>query len=281
MDGSFQSDQAPVLWHHIDMNLLSLLSCALLIGIPGTDVSCTKPATDAAEPVVYDSVAFRNIAYDVVVVDLSRADVKLFWKNDDAMAIRSLRGLESHLKKQGDTLLFATNAGIYSKNFTPAGLHVENGEELRKLNLREGGGNFHLMPNGVFYIDDTGAHVEESEHYRDAKRAPRVATQSGPILVSHGALHPKFQEASTSVYVRSGVGVRPNGEVVFALSKSPVNFHTFATFFRDRLQCRDALYLDGQISRFYMPGVLEDSGPALYVGILAVVAREDTSPDAP
>ncbi len=231
-------------------------------------------------PVIHEAIAFQDLMFDVVTVDLSRADVKLFWKNDDDSAIRSLRGLEQQLKKQGESLLFATNAGIYSKDFTPAGLHVENGHELHKINMRDGGGNFHLMPNGVFYVDAEGAHVLESAAYRKRAPQPITATQSGPMLVVDNALHPKFQADSDSVYLRSGVGVRSLHEVVFVISRKAVNFHAFATLFKDRLACANALYLDGQISRFYMPGVLEDSGPALYVGMLAVVAKAPENHDA-
>jgi uncharacterized protein YigE (DUF2233 family) len=240
------------------------------------------PAADPAPipaPVTHEAVQFNGYEYDVVSVDLNRADVRLFWKNDTA-AIRGLRGLEQLLKKQGESLLFATNAGIYSKDFTPAGLHVENGHELHKINMREGGGNFHLMPNGVFYVDAEGAHVLETAAYRKRAPQPIAATQSGPMLVVDNALHPKFQADSESLYLRSGVGVRSLHEVVFVISRKPVNFHAFATVFKDRLACPNALYLDGQISRFYMPGVLEDSGPALYVGMLAVVAKAPEDHDA-
>lgn len=225
--------------------------------------------------VVHEVVDFRDARFDVVRVDLSRAEVRLYWKDNEGKAIRGLRALEQHVKREGETLLFATNAGIYSKDFTPAGLHIEHGEEVHRINLREGGGNFHLMPNGVFYVDDTGAHVVESNAYQKAAPAPTVATQSGPLLVSGGMLHPEFREDSNSVYVRSGVGVRTSTEVVFVLSQAPVNFHTFASVFRDALECEDALYLDGQISRFYMPGTLEEAGPALYVGMLGVVGPRD------
>ena len=252
------------------------LICA---GVAGIADGVEPQPHPSPPPIIHESIEFHDRMFDVVTVDLSRTEVKLFWKNDDDQAIRSLRGLEQHLKRHGETLLFAANAGIYSKDFTPAGLHVEHGEELHKINVREGGGNFHLMPNGIFYIDAVGAHVVDSETYRKEAHKPIVATQSGPMLVTQSVLHPKFQAESDSLYVRSGVGVRSSHEIVFVISKSPVNFHTFASLFRDELHCPDALYLDGQISRFYMPGVLEDSGPALYVGMLAVVARKPAEND--
>jgi uncharacterized protein YigE (DUF2233 family) len=61
-----------------------------------------------------------------------------------------------------------------------------------------------------------------------------------------------------------------------------VNFHGFARLFRDELGCRDALFLDGTISQFY----LDDDGngggsyagaPAFmvkpYAGMIAIYAK--------
>lgn len=45
---------------------------------------------------------------------------------------------------------------------------------------------------------------------------------------------------------------------MFAIAQEPVNFHEFATHFRDALRCPDALYLDGTIS-----SVLSAKSPAL------------------
>jgi uncharacterized protein YigE (DUF2233 family) len=41
---------------------------------------------------------------------------------------------------------------------------------------------------------------------------------------------------------------------VLVLTETPVNFHTLARLMRDRLDCANALYLDGNISNLYVPG---------------------------
>ena len=95
--------------------------------------------------------------------------------------------------------------------------------------------------------------------------------QSGPLLVSGGRIHPGLNPRGPSKYVRNGVGVRADGTVVFAMARDPVNLYTFATMFRDALQCPDALYLDGAISQFYIaPGRPDSAGN--FAGILAVTA---------
>jgi len=50
---------------------------------------------------------------------------------------------------------------------------------------------------------------------------------------------------------RNGVGVPTPDVAIFAISDVPVNFHDFATFFRDMLRCQDALFLDGTISSLH------------------------------
>jgi uncharacterized protein YigE (DUF2233 family) len=68
------------------------------------------------------------------------------------------------------------------------------------------------------------------------------------------------------------VGVQSSDRVVFAISREPVTFFEFATLFLDRLGCPNALYLDGEISRFYIPG-RPDQQDGEFAGMLAVTAR--------
>lgn len=48
------------------------------------------------------------------------------------------------------------------------------------------------------------------------------------------------------------MGILPNGKMVFVLSKKEVNFYEFAKYFKD-FGCKNALYLDGFVSRAYLP----------------------------
>ena len=45
-----------------------------------------------------------------------------------------------------------------------------------------------------------------------------------------------------------------NTAAVRAVSEAPLTFHAFARLFRDTLGCRDALYLDGTLSKMYRKG---------------------------
>jgi len=86
-----------------------------------------------------------------------------------------------------------------------------------------------------------------------------TTTQSGPMLVIDGALHPRFIDGGTSKYIRNGVGTSADGQrAIFAISNAPVNFHSFGRLFRDVLALPNALYFDGNVSRLYAPTLGRD-----------------------
>lgn len=227
--------------------------------------------------------AFEGQNYRVVSIDLKREPLTLHWRAPDSgEPFGDIESLRQWGQKQGRRLLFAANAGIYDAASKPLGLYVEDGRTLVPLNLAHGNpasGNFSLLPNGVFAIYPDGhAEVRTSAQFKSDGRKPRWATQSGPMLVIDGQINPAFVHDSGSLKWRSGVCARTPRQVVFAVSEAPVNFHTFARLFRDELGCRDALFLDGTISQFYLDGQGYAGAPAImlrpYAGIFAVFAPE-------
>ncbi len=182
-------------------------------------------------------------------------DIRLFWADEQGRPLGSFQRLERRLLRRGLRLRFAMNAGMFTPTYRPAGLYVEQGREVQALNLKKGHGNFHLMPNGVFWIGDKRAGVMESRAFARKRPRARHATQSGPMLVIDGRLHPRFRRNSDSLKIRNGVGVMRDGRTVwFAISRDPVNFHHFARLFRDVLKTPDALFLDGGVSQVHVPG---------------------------
>jgi uncharacterized protein YigE (DUF2233 family) len=185
--------------------------------------------------------------------DFPRLDLR--WLGQDGKPLGSFGPLLKEAAKEGRQIEFATNAGIYERGPKPCGLTVSNGKELVPLNLAKGEGNFYLHPNGVFYLDDQkGAGVVTGAEYGQSGLQPRLATQSGPILLRQGKIHPAFNVNSPNRRLRNAVGVRAsNGQVVFVMSdredrvKGRVTFHQLSLFFL-HLGCQDALFLDGDIS---------------------------------
>ncbi len=201
------------------------------------------------------SVRHQGIGFDVYRLDEGEEQsLRFYWKRPDGTAYATIRALTEALRSRGEQLRFATNGGIYSRGLTPLGLYVEDSSQLAPLSKGRGGGNFFLKPNGVFYVTGHGAHVVETQRYRP-KQTVSNAVQSGPMLVLNGALHPRFIPGYHSKHIRNGVGIDQRGRVVFAISNQPVNFHDFGTLFRDKLQCPNALYLDGTLSQMYLPAL--------------------------
>jgi uncharacterized protein YigE (DUF2233 family) len=198
--------------------------------------------------------AERNDPFTVVRVDLATQKLRLFWQDDKGQPLRRLDRLAAWQKAQGRTLTFGMNAGMYHADGGPVGLLVIDGHELAPLNLSDGQGNFFLKPNGVFLIDATGPRVIDAVDYPASREGVILATQSGPLLLKHGQIHPAFRPASASRYIRNGV-CAVGSTVIFVISERPVTFHEFGSFFRDELHCLDALYLDGAVSSLYSPSL--------------------------
>lgn len=199
---------------------------------------------------------FRGKAGDSILhyrVDPRTQHLALYWKDNKGQVYGSLEHLRQSLERQGQRLVFAMNGGMYRTDRSPLGLYIENSRTIRPLNTAKGTGNFYLRPNGVFYLAAGGrAYVCRTEDFRADPRI-RYATQSGPMLVIDGKIHPEFRQGSQNRNIRNGVGILPDGRVLFALSKTKINLYDFAFFFKNA-GCKNALYLDGFVSRCYLPG---------------------------
>lgn len=220
---------------------------------------------------------FEGTAFTACRFDARRHEIALFAEGADG-PLRSFDRLAEQLGERQPRLRFAMNAGMYDEEGRPIGLYVEDGRERKALNRRAGEGNFHLMPNGVFAADQAGrVMIRTSEAW--ARERPRVrwATQSGPLLVIQGRLHPAFQPDGESRNVRNGVGVIDRNRAWFVISEQPVSFGRFARFFRDVLHCRDALFLDGTVSSLWDPAARRrDAG--YEIGPIVAVFEQSSDP---
>jgi len=214
---------------------------------------------------------WKGSRWVVAEVDLSKATVDLIGQRPGSPSPHTLGRTARKLVQDDIVVGFATNAGIYMEDRRPLGLHIEAGQQYRGLDRADGHGNFYLQPNGVFALGDSGAVVRRTDELTEVPADWTLATQSGPLMVRAGVLHPRFDPESTSRKVRSAVGVRDARHIVFAVSLDRVRFHDAATFFRDELGCADALYLDGTVSSWWTPKRAHIEGdPAGYGGVLVV-----------
>lgn len=198
--------------------------------------------------------AYANNSYTICEADLTKDRLHLFHKDETGQTYGYFSAVDQALEAKGQQLGFAMNAGMYHDDRAPVGHYVENGVETQRIITNAGPGNFGLLPNGVFCLREGRADVFETLTFVDAAPDCIHATQSGPMLVIDGALHPRFLEDGTSRFIRNGVGTNADGtRAVFVISDNPVTFHEFGSFFRDALALPNALYFDGNISRLRAP----------------------------
>ena len=229
--------------------LLPLLYLLVACGDADSKSSSTAVASEAAGACTQQ--LFEGDRF--TVCDARNGRIELVAAARNETPIRRLDDLEAKLGERAATVAFAMNAGMYGEDGRPIGLAIVEGRQVRAINRRTGGGNFHLMPNGVFQVRRDGrAEIVTTTNWKPSPDI-RIATQSGPMLVISGKLHPAFDRDGSSRHIRNGVGISPDGKARFVISEDSVSLGKFARFFRDALNCRDALFFDGAVSALWDP----------------------------
>ncbi|MXO95666.1 hypothetical protein GRI34_04425 [Erythrobacter aquimaris] len=190
------------------------------------------------------------------------------------------RSLTAFSRARGASgLAFAMNAGMYGEDGRPIGYFVVNSQRLATLNTNDGDGNFHMKPNGVFFGTGDQWEIRTTDDFlANVSDRPEFGTQSGPMLVIDGEIHPEITRDGPSRFVRNGVGMDERGRAHFVISNAPLSFGKLARFFKDELNATDALFLDGNVSALWNPATerLDTGAP---IGPIVVVERKDTSDD--
>ena len=215
---------------------------------------------------------FEDTPFTHCVADPAKHRIRTVLDAPDSDPARSLEVLANSLPESGQ-VAFAMNGGMFDELGEPIGYYVEDGKRRHTLNRNEGGGNFHLMPNGVYYGSGGEWHVRTTEDFAEhVDKRPDFATQSGPMLVIDGKLHPAFDDDGESRKTRNAVGVDEAGRAHFVISEAPISFGKLARYFRDRLETPNALFLDGSVSQLWdPPRERMDQGAAL--GPMIVVEK--------
>jgi uncharacterized protein YigE (DUF2233 family) len=205
----------------------------------------------------------------------NQTEIKMYWKDEAGNILGSLQNVQAYAASKGDSLLFACNGGMYMENQEPLGAFLYNGKLVRSYNLGNGSGNFYLKPKGVFYLHRKSLPIVqaiETQEDRDGVLISKASclTQSGPMLVIDSQVNKLFKAASSNLNIRNGVGILPNGNAYFAMSAMPINFYDFAKHFQE-MGCKNALYLDGFVSRAYAPSknfVQTDGAFGVVIGVV-------------
>lgn len=268
----------------------AILPLAALLALSGCEIEGGDPVTRTEigsksekrvalrrEASACEVVVFEDVPLTHCIADPARHRIAMVLADPNGTRYRSLRTYGKALGDQAAVVAFAMNGGAFKGDGSPLGYYVEEGERLSELDRSEGEGNFYLQPNGVFFGSDSKWEIRSSTNFLyNVSDRPKFGTQSGPMLVIDGKLHPEFQDDGPSRSIRNGVGIDAAGKAHFVISETPISFGQFARYFRDELKTPDALNLDGGVSALWDP-VTErlDDGPP--IGPLIVVTKRDTA----
>lgn len=245
------------------------------------EVGATGPASPAPSPGAMvgsavesacRSIIFENTSLTDCIAVPTRHRIATALADGEGKIFRSLSAFAA-TREKGD-IAFAVNAGMYDDDGAPIGYFVEDGNRLQTLNTNDGEGNFHMKPNGVFFGTGDRWEVRSTEDFlANVKDRPDFGTQSGPMLVIDGKLHPDITQDGPSKAIRNGVGVDDKGRAHFVISNAPLSFGKLARFYRDELKIDNALYLDGNVSELWNPTTerLDTGAP---IGPILVVERK-------
>ena len=255
------------------MRTLALTAILLLVSACGGD----DPEPDDGHILGESACESRDFESSrFTVCENEGGELRLFAAGPEQDPVRSFAELSRHVPTE--SVAFAMNAGMFDEAGRPIGHARAKAGELKPVNLRDGPGNFHMKPNGVFMVLCGGrSAIFPSDAVPQFRCAPELATQSGPMLVIDGKLHPKIEHDGQSRLVRNGVGVR-DGKPSFVISEAPVSFGKFARFFRDVLKTPDALYLDGSVSSLWDPANGRQDSHSPLGPIIVALKPEESEP---
>ncbi|WP_305096129.1 phosphodiester glycosidase family protein [Croceibacterium aestuarii] len=233
-----------------------------------SDVAAFEPGPPACGPVMFEDSPLTEC-----VAEPGRDRIRMVLSGKDDVPFRSFKAFADSRPGDAAPVAFAMNAGMFDEEGQPIGYFVADGKRSKVLNERKGPGNFHMLPNGVFFGTGDNWQVLDTERFADeVSQRPEFATQSGPMLVIGGELHPAFDPDGASLKIRNGVGVDEAGRAHFLISEAPISFGKFARYFRDVAKTPNALFLDGSVSSLWDPGH-ERMDSRVPLGPLVVVER--------
>jgi len=218
----------------------------------------------------FEDILFKNSAHSSYKIKFMNADYRVFITDLDSHVVRihsnqqrlvPLKTIWNKLISEKREPLMVVNGGMYNFDGSSVGLYINDSKLVKDLErttiqIKD---NFHLYPNGVFYIDSLGRFnvMQTSDFAKKTKKQLKqitYATQSGPMLVVNDSIHPAFNFKSQNFNIRNGVGVidgYASKKGVFIISDTPVSFYQFALLFKYIFNTKNALYLDGAISKMY------------------------------
>jgi uncharacterized protein YigE (DUF2233 family) len=149
---------------------------------------------------------YHGHTYGIFTIKIDTGSIKIF------KLVQNLTGIPHNdfvaPYVNSDPNIFITNACMWDSANNPIGLFVADGQTVHPLNLNDGNQlGFYLKPNGVLLFTDKDVQIVESSQASSVSNVT-LATQSGPMLVIDGSIHPKFDPKSKNKNYRCGVGCK-------------------------------------------------------------------------
>jgi uncharacterized protein YigE (DUF2233 family) len=170
----------------------------------------------AAQPVLAqpcEEQTFEEAKFIVCTATPGHDDLRLFWKDAHGDPYRRFPAIAKTVANEGRTLVFAMNAGMYLTDFSPIGLYVENGQELRPASTKTMDGppgkvpNFYKKPNGVFFLNDADAGILPDDRLSEASTKGAVCHPVRPDArdqkQAESHLHCRIERSNASKRRRS------------------------------------------------------------------------------
>ncbi len=226
----------------------------IAVPAPAAGPSATPAPAEAAS--ACREVVFEEVPLTHCVADPAQHRIAMVNLGADKQPYGSLAAFAQG--RDSAAIAFAMNGGAYGDDLKALGYYVEGGERFSEFNrgdAPEGNtSNFFMKPNGVFFgSGGTWRVLSTDAFYARVSDRPEFGTQSGPMLVIEGKLHPEVRDNGPSRAIRNGVGVDKAGMAHFVIADAPVSFGQLARYFRDELKTPNALYLDGKVSALWDP----------------------------
>ena len=249
-------------WSQFKILGIGCIALVLGFGCEGNDRTFSKPEIQASEKErekpQNTQTKVKTLNEKFILFEVNPASEPIHIYNVKNTGVHSFSSVDSIALSQGFELKFATNGGIFNSDLKAKGLLISEGIQTSPLDtLQSGYGNFYLQPNGVFCIDtNNNARIMTTQEFMSEMTDSLFtqATQSGPVLLINGKINPEFNPDSKNVFIRNAVATTRSGLVLFAISTEKVSFYEMASFLKGK-GCKEALYLDGAISKFYVPSL--------------------------
>jgi clan AA aspartic protease (TIGR02281 family) len=199
---------------------------------------------------------YDNVFYSVCIMSVDPTSIRYISLVQNKVGLSHSDFVDEYIANN-DSVMFATNACIGDGSGSPLGLFISEGKQLSGINLNDGKGNFFLKPNGVLLVSDSSVIISESSKVKITSSI-NWGVQSGPMLVIDDQIHSVFDASSKNQNIRSGVGLyseKGKQYFVFCKSNEPVSFYKFASLFKDKFKCSNALCLESAGSAMYSPSL--------------------------